>query len=88
MIVVVLVVVAWCAAGEPLLPAEHHPGAGDQTAQHPPGRVQHVHEGGEGHAHPGAAAGDPVCHLPLETREPASWRSLRVHHAHPHALPG
>lgn len=76
------------SAGEPLLLTEYYPSAGDQAEGHTPCRVQHVHEGGESHSHPGAAARNPVCHFPLEAGEPAGWGGLRVHHAHTYALPG
>ena len=79
--------VAWCS-GKPVLPAEHRAGAGDQAQGHPPRGDQHVHEGGAGHPDPGASAGHPVRHLPLEAREPAGGGGVRLLHAHPHALPG
>ena len=63
-------------AGEPVLPAERREGDGDQTPGHAPCREQHVYEGSEGHPDPGSSAGDPVCHLPLETREPAGGGSV------------
>lgn len=75
-------------AGEPVLLTEHHKSVGDQVERHSPGGVQHVHEGGESHPDPGAAPRDTVCYFPLEAGEPPGGGSLRVHHAHTHALPG
>lgn len=74
--------------GEPVLPAQHRPGSDHQAEGDPPGRVQSVHEGGQSHAHPGSSAGHRVRPAALQTRRTRLLRDIRLHYAHPDALPG
>lgn len=75
-------------SGEPVLPAEHRSGSDHQAEGDPPGRVQSVHAGRQGHAHPDPPTGDPVCPAALQTAASLAAGGLHVHHRALHALPG
>lgn len=74
--------------GESLLPLKYCARPHHEAQSDPPGGILPVHEGGAGHADPGAAAGHRVRAAPLAARGPGGGGGVRLHHAHPDALPG
>lgn len=64
------------ALGQPVLSIEHSTSLGDETERYSPGRVQHVHEGGEGHPNSRALVRHSVRHFPLAAGEPPGRRDL------------
>lgn len=74
--------------GQFVLSSEHRASSHHQAEGDPPGGVQPLHEGGQGHPDPGASSGNPVCPAPLQAFGSGLLWNLRLHHAHFNALPG
>lgn len=75
-------------ADQLLLSAQHPPCAGEEDQEWWSAWHSAVPEGSEGHSVPGAPAGNPVCHLPLEASQQDSCPGLWLRDALSESFPG